>query len=94
MLTHGKASTYGEGCRCADCRAANTRKGKRQTANRLARPQDVPHGTLSGYCNWACRCDPCRAAGRARNARLKAQRNLAAGRPLTDLQRRSLAGAA
>lgn len=24
-------------------------------------PEAVPHGTLTGYYNWACRCDACRA---------------------------------
>lgn len=42
------------------------------TERRLARiargkadPSLIPHGTLSGYSNWACLCDACRAAGHA-----------------------------
>lgn len=31
---------------------------------RLARVEDAPHGTYSGYINWNCRCVDCCRAGR------------------------------
>lgn len=57
--THGKGSTYIHGeCRCGPCKEAHAELMARQRANRLARPQDVPHGP-SGYNNWGCRCPVC-----------------------------------
>lgn len=33
---------------------------------RAARPlREIPHGTLSRYCNRGCRCEPCKAANSA-----------------------------
>lgn len=33
-----------------------------------ADPTVIPHGTVSGYRNWACRCAACREAHRAYHA--------------------------
>lgn len=69
MSEHGGsgAKYVHEGCRCDECRAANTRRVKRRTAERkveLAENPDLPveHGSASTYMNWGCRCVPCTAA--------------------------------
>ena len=64
-LSHGGSGTaYASyGCRCDECKAANTARIKRR---RVARnPDDAPagaHGKTSTYVNWGCRCAPCTAA--------------------------------
>ncbi len=59
---HGNRNAYARGCRCDNCRKANT-ADHRELTGRLAQrpPQDIPHGTRSGYSNWLCRCDQCSA---------------------------------
>lgn len=64
----GRSGYTSHGCRCDDCRLANTeyhRTYKARLAAALADGASVPHGTVSTYTNWACRCEPCRAAQRA-----------------------------
>lgn len=34
----------------------------KERRSRLARPEDIPHGTPSGYFHWGCRCDECKRA--------------------------------
>ena len=34
---------------------------RRQRASQ-ASPDEIPHGTPSGYINWKCRCTPCQEA--------------------------------
>jgi hypothetical protein len=63
---HGRATDYNMGCRCELCRAANTERMARGAVERQARPEDIPHGTESGYVNWYCRCDLCRPVGLAK----------------------------
>ena len=65
--THGVRSTYGAGCRCFACRAANRREtiGPRRT-----------HGTVSTYIA-GCRCGLCREANRATRANERAARRTA-----------------
>lgn len=69
-VKHGTMSAYNAGCRCDDCRAANTAKSQRRRERRRAEgviPDEV-HGTATGYAEWHCRCDDCTAAHReARN---------------------------
>lgn len=64
MADHGGAGTkYAyEGCRCAECTAANTARATRRRRER--RPEDYrgEHGTKSAYSNWNCRCPDCTAA--------------------------------
>ena len=71
MLTHGKASSYNQGCRCLRCTKANTKRARdrraRLRASRVVvdgRPVSAfaEHGTLNGYGNWQCRCRPCTKA--------------------------------
>ncbi|QFG12120.1 helix-turn-helix DNA binding domain [Arthrobacter phage Racecar] len=63
---HGRATDYNMGCRCDLCRAANTERMAKLAIDRQARPEDIPHGTESGYVNWYCRCDECRPVGLAK----------------------------
>lgn len=58
---HGTPSAYNKGCRCDECKEANRLRCAKSAAKRRAR-SDVPHGTVTGYRNWACRCDLCKAA--------------------------------
>ena len=88
--THGNPSTYQAGCRCDDCRAANTAKRKAQHDEWLARRVEIDgrmvaawapaeaHGRESTYANLGCRCDPCTEAGARKNARHHAKRREAA----------------
>ena len=61
--THGIAATYGAGCRCDSCRAANTLKCRERRDRRVERgvPPEMEHG-LSTYTNYGCRCEVCRSA--------------------------------
>ncbi len=60
---HGRKETYRSmGCRCGECRAANT------AYKRSLMGQTPPHhGTASGYHNYGCRCDDCCKAGSIAN---------------------------
>ena len=62
-VTHGGtgAAYAHQGCRCEECRAANTARVARRTAER-AREQPPTHGKYSTYNNWGCRCEPCTKA--------------------------------
>jgi DNA-binding CsgD family transcriptional regulator len=63
--THGTVNSYNNGCRCPDCRQANTVFCAGRRALRRSRVAEMPpekHGTISGYENWGCRCDACSAA--------------------------------
>lgn len=73
-MTHGTTTAYRyHGCRCARCRAAQSRSAaayQRTPAGRAYReamrargmpPPGVPHG-YSAYVNHGCRCETCRAA--------------------------------
>lgn len=69
MADHGGSGRrYVAGCRCLECRAANTARVNRRKAERRALveageiPVEVRHGLDSTYNNWSCRCEPCRAA--------------------------------
>lgn len=77
---HGTATEYNAGCRCKECRAANTRRVS-ERKSRL-NPAYAPHGTASGYVNWNCRCDACKDAGSAANSARRLRREARqAGRP-------------
>lgn len=61
---HGTRYAYTRGCRCAECRTANThyhRDLRDARAGALA-PDDPRHGHNSTYNNHRCRCEPCKAA--------------------------------
>lgn len=66
--------TYGEytnhRCRCASCRAANTRYNLKRRAERQQRLRssqiEVEHGKYSTYTNYGCRCEPCKRANSER----------------------------
>ena len=68
--THGAASTYRNGCRCGECRAAHTERTRWERQSRADRlnadPKLAPHGTYTTYENWGCRCKDCAAAHRER----------------------------
>lgn len=76
-IPHGTIRGYNiYGCRCADCRKANTarcqryRDANREKVNeyaakvraRLRETEPPRHGTLHGYVNYSCRCDLCKEA--------------------------------
>lgn len=79
-----------EGCRCAECCAANT-EYQRQRRRRLgvperiigpatwvALPEGVAHGTRGAYEHEGCRCEECRAFNAARS--LQQRERKASGR--------------
>jgi hypothetical protein len=53
---HGTVKSYAKGCRCDDCRRANTERHK------ALKGKEPPSHGRSGYSNYGCRCDICRAA--------------------------------
>ncbi|MCL8016921.1 hypothetical protein [Streptomyces sp. AS02] len=63
-ITHG-ITGYRRGCRCADCRKANTNAQTRRKAARRADPTAADragHGKYTTYSNYGCRCAPCTQA--------------------------------
>lgn len=77
---HGTINGYRhKGCHCAECRAANAAKARRDTNRRILRLRDdptlAPHGVASTYSNWGCRCRDCtqaQARKKANEARRRA----------------------
>lgn len=82
-------SGYVRGCRCDECKAANTRRVARRQAERRAarvevggRPVAVAakaHGLVGTYVNHGCRCESCTTAMSrrvqvAKRARMEAAR--------------------
>jgi hypothetical protein len=68
-VTHGGPGTayVHYGCRCDECREANTRRKLRADRNRWLRmtigeSEPSKHGKVSTYTNWGCRCEPCTTA--------------------------------
>ena len=66
---HGTLASYCHGgCRCSDCREANTvyhRELRKRLRARVGLPgAQVPHGTAGGYSNHGCRCRACSDAHR------------------------------
>jgi hypothetical protein len=71
---HGTAGQYQKGCRCADCRAANTANCRRQREARKADPSRADragHGKTTTYRNYLCRCEECRTAWSKYMAKLR-----------------------
>ena len=65
MAEHGTPKSYGLGCRCDLCKAANAKRNaafRRDKANEAKDPNDPRHGTYTFYRNHKCRCAPCKAA--------------------------------
>lgn len=81
---HGTASGYTNyGCRCDECRAANTEQKRRWKARQTPLPAgDWRHGT-DGYSNYRCRCDICQEAWRLKTRADQAAR-VAKGLPPGD----------
>lgn len=68
----GQVAKYDRGCRCDDCRSANTARHAQVVARMQARglpPGDPRHGTYTAYTQWACRCERCLAAGAETNGK-------------------------
>jgi hypothetical protein len=64
-IKHGSVTGYRRGCRCPECRNANTASLNHRKAERSADPAAADragHGKTSTYLNYGCRCDPCKAA--------------------------------
>lgn len=100
-IPHGTTvgySTYG--CRCADCRKANTARCQRyrdanrekvraygaKTRARLKQSENIPHGTLNAYANYGCRCDECKAVQSEYNRRRYREAKLATVTPIRQPQ--------
>lgn len=66
---HGTLCRYQGGCRCDDCRWANSAAHEQWRVHTTAA---VPHGTTGGYGNYGCRCDDCLFAKAVQN-RLEAE---------------------
>jgi hypothetical protein len=84
---HGTLGCYRiRKCRCQDCTTANRLFGRDRSARLRAKgardPRLVPHGTTSGYTNWACRCDPCFEAEFHRPRQVAFVPSVRKGRPL------------
>ena len=80
---HGTKSTYVMGCRCAECRAANTERNNVNRWLRSARVHELPpekHGLYSTYTNWMCRCEACATTGAEMQRVHRAKRAARAGR--------------
>lgn len=62
-ITHGGSGTSYEhfGCRCFECREANSKRAHRRRKERKSEKKPV-HGKASTYINWECRCYKCKAA--------------------------------
>jgi hypothetical protein len=78
---HGTRNGYGNlGCRCTDCRDANT---EWQASNRALMRDRVPpygsHGKATTYTNWSCRCPDCTRAHADYERRRQASRRHTAG---------------
>lgn len=71
QIVHGRAGYDRHGCRCIDCRTANTEHVRAVRAARRARldqaPDDTAHGTQGAY-DAGCRCVTCREHRKRRYA--------------------------
>lgn len=68
---HGTKSRYVHGCRCQECKAANTAYQRESTEARRSKP--VPEGVTHGKAcatNYGCKCAVCSEAVRAYNVEL------------------------
>jgi hypothetical protein len=66
-LPHGTASGYERGCRCAECRGANTARRSFARENSQI-PAGAKHG-VSVANNYGCKCDVCREDSRDYHSR-------------------------
>ncbi|NUS83716.1 MAG: hypothetical protein HOY75_13460 [Streptomyces sp.] len=76
---HGTDGRYAKGCRCDQCRAANTRRIREQRERRKADPERADragHGKAATYQNYGCRCRPCTEANSARSVAYKTARRM------------------
>lgn len=85
VLLHGTRSKYSGGCRCDECRIANTVTQRAIRDHLSAKPFDeIPHGTANAYSNYRCRCPECAEVGAAinqKNARRRRARVDSSGVP-------------
>lgn len=79
LVTHGgSGNAYANyGCRCDECKAANTKRIRRRLHERDAStlPPEA-HGKYTTYTNWRCRCEACVLAGSEKNAEAYRRRKL------------------
>lgn len=76
-VKHGGSGTaYSNyGCRCPECKQANSERAKRRRKERVGEiPPETAHGKYSTYSNWGCRCDDCVKAGSEHNKQYYQQR--------------------
>lgn len=70
-ITHGTRYAYrAHGCRCAECRAWNADRARRERQRGPA--ATAPHGRLTTY-QRGCRCAECTAANTANQAERRAR---------------------
>lgn len=82
-MKHGTKRAYGlHGCRCEECKRANTDACKAWRRRRGDRPIEevnaeraaaVKHGTCTKYRRHKCRCEICREWARADRAKYRAR---------------------
>jgi hypothetical protein len=68
---HGRIVVYRRGCRCQQCRNANTQAQRTANAHRKANPAAADragHGKSTTYNNYGCRCPACKDAQVVKNA--------------------------
>lgn len=76
--THGHVQCYNAGCRCDECKRANTARANKSREVREAKqldPDDPRHGTYNFYVNWGCRCEPCTKTNTTNYKRSKFRHN-------------------
>ncbi len=66
-MRHGTTTAYRQGCRCDQCKQAQSEAFKKWKQNRVIDPDRIPHGTTNGYGHYRCRCDDCLTASRDSN---------------------------
>lgn len=88
---HTKNTYKKSGCRCDQCRAANTAAHRAKVVEWAERRVEIggrmvaawlppeAHGRWTAYSNYRCRCVPCTEAGSVANGQRRARRKVLAG---------------
>lgn len=61
-MKHGTRGTYVNGCRCVECKSANSAYTISLSIRRSKNIPDNIHGHYLTYSNYRCRCDVCKEA--------------------------------
>lgn len=68
---HGTEARYSGGCRCDDCKCANTQYVRDRAERRW--DATLVHGTTLAYNTYKCRCPECKAAQSQYKRELRAE---------------------